>query len=136
MSFLKSEPTADDIAWAMIEAARYTGEGDILRGTPEGFLTGVRSSRARWLGLAALYLVWGAGAVYAMAHLWCPLGQSPFQIMHRMHRRAWWSDAIVAQIAAERLMAHGILVRPSGQGGALTVDDVAWTVARQNDAWF
>lgn len=97
-------PDADDVAQALVKAARATGELEALVGGATAVLAGALPLRARWLAFAALRTVWPR-CLGALGRRWAD-GANASLGLRRASAGTWWSDQVVSDIAFDLLDAH------------------------------
>lgn len=97
-------PDADDVANALVAAAKATDELAALAQHGTAVLAGSLPLRARWLALAALRDVWPRCLPH-LARRWAD-GGHPGAALKRAQAMTWWNDGVRSALAFWLCDAH------------------------------
>jgi hypothetical protein len=106
--YLPGKPDADDIAWALVKAARAYGQINKLAAVESVMHLG-ELERWRWFAVAAVRQAWRPNATrnalaFADRWTWTSRGVA----IRRLEReKLWWNQALVDEIAGDLGDAHG-----------------------------
>lgn len=91
-------PTADQIARAMVAAARETGDVERLAAAVDGGGLTAIVTRSRWLALEALHVLWPRCPLQTLAEKLGGSAAGSWGSLNTAKSSSWWSDHAVNRI--------------------------------------